>query len=65
MTYVVVVADRVGDDGMELMRKAAELSVVTTVGHPERLTDAIAAAHALVVRSSTHVTDALMARSPD
>lgn len=23
MTYVVVVADRIGDDGMELMRKAA------------------------------------------
>ena len=37
MTYVVVVADRIGDDGMELMRKTAELSVVTTVGHQSGL----------------------------
>ncbi len=65
MTYVVVVADSIGDDGMELMRKAPELSVVATVGNSERLTDAIGAAHALVVRSSTRVTDELMARAPE
>jgi len=64
MTYVVVVADRIGDDGMQLMRQASELSVVYTVGHPERLADALVTAHALVVRSSTRVTDELMEQAP-
>jgi D-3-phosphoglycerate dehydrogenase len=64
MTYVVVVADRIGEDGMRLMLQAPELSVVSTVGHPDQLADALAGAHALVVRSSTRVTDALMERAP-
>lgn len=65
MRYTVVVADPIGEHGIELMREAPELEVVSAVGNPEQLTAAIAGAHALVVRSSTRVTDDLMAKAPN
>jgi D-3-phosphoglycerate dehydrogenase len=65
MRYTVVVADPIGEQGIELMREAPELDVVSAVGSPEQLTAALAGAHALVVRSSTRVTDDLMVRAPN
>jgi D-3-phosphoglycerate dehydrogenase len=65
MRYTVVVADPIGEQGIELMREAPELDVVSAVGSPEQLTAALTGAHALVVRSSTRVTDDLMARAPN
>ena len=56
MTYVVVVADRVADAGVELLRRESTFEVVVTAGDPERLDAELERAHALVVRSDTKVT---------
>lgn len=65
MTYVVVIADRVAASGLELLEREPQIEVVMTAGQsPEHLTRAMARAHALIVRSDTHVTDELMASAP-
>jgi D-3-phosphoglycerate dehydrogenase len=64
MTYVVVVADRVADAGVALLKDEPEIEVVVTAGEPDRLDAALASAHALVVRSDTKVTEARIREAP-
>jgi D-3-phosphoglycerate dehydrogenase len=64
MSYVVVVADRIADAGLELLQAEPQLDVRAVAGHPDRLLDALQTAHALIVRSDTSVTEELMAGSP-
>ncbi len=64
MSYKVVIADRISDAGLELLQRSPELDVVSTVGEPARLKGEMEAAHALVVRSDTQVTDDLLAVAP-
>lgn len=63
MTYHVVVADRVADTGLELLRQVPEIEVEVLAGNPDKLQDAMRRAHALIVRSDTQVTDELIARA--
>ena len=56
MTHVVVVADRIDQDGLDLLSSGGDFAVVSTVDRPERLPEELRKAHALVVRSSTRVT---------
>ena len=56
MTFVVVVADRIDQDGLDLLSSGGDFAVVSTVDRPERLSEELRKAHALVVRSSTQVT---------
>ncbi|MDH3290559.1 MAG: phosphoglycerate dehydrogenase [Gemmatimonadota bacterium] len=64
MTYVVVVADRVADPGLEILLKQPELEIVSVVGDAKRLDQELARAHALLVRSDTQVTEERIARAP-
>jgi D-3-phosphoglycerate dehydrogenase len=61
----IVVADRLGKAGLEMLRALPGYAVVETVGKgPEALEGAVADAVALVVRSETKVTAALLAKAP-
>ncbi len=64
MTHVVVVADRIAGPGFALLEAEPRLRIVSTVDRPERLPEALRDAHALIVRSSTRVTDDLIAGAP-
>jgi D-3-phosphoglycerate dehydrogenase len=64
MNFVLVVADRIGANGIELLRATARFDIVSAADSAEKLAGAIANADALLVRSSTKVTDDLMARAP-
>ena len=65
MTYRVVLADRVAESGVRLLAETPEIEVVSLAGKPrDELERALAGAHALVVRSETHVTADLLARAP-
>src|SRR6266498_2266331 len=64
MTWRVVVADRVAKSGLDLLSNTPDIEVVDVAGKPAELDRAIAAADALIVRSETRVTAALMARAP-
>lgn len=64
MTYVVVVADRIAEPGLEILRAQSALEVVSVVGDAQRLERELARAHALVVRSDTRVTDERIAHAP-
>src|SRR5216110_535446 len=64
MTWRVVVADRVAKSGVDLLSQTPDIEVVDVAGKPAELDKAIAGAHALIVRSETRVTAALMARAP-
>ena len=64
MTFVVVVADNIDEEGLDLLRNEQDFEVVSTVGAPDRLPEALARAHALLVRSSTRVTEDLLGRAP-
>jgi D-3-phosphoglycerate dehydrogenase len=64
MTYVVVVADRVAEPGVALLRDEPGFEVMVTAGEPERLERELARAHALVVRSDTKVTAERIANAP-
>lgn len=65
MTFRVVVADKLGEAGLKLLAGVPELEVKNLAGKPkEELEQALAGAHALIVRSETRVTAELMARSP-
>lgn len=65
MTYVVVVADRVADAGIDLLRAEPSFEVVVTAGEPGRLEAELPRAHALVVRSDTKVTAERIATAPN
>jgi len=56
MTWVVVVADRVAEAGLTLLRQAPGVEVVSVVGNDGALRHALPRAHALLVRSDTLVT---------
>jgi D-3-phosphoglycerate dehydrogenase / 2-oxoglutarate reductase len=60
----VVVADRVAKSGLDLLSQSGDIEVVDVAGKPAELEKALAGAHALIVRSETRVTAALMARAP-
>lgn len=64
MTFVVVVADNIDEQGLDLLRSEPDFEVVSTVGEQEKLPEALARAHALLVRSSTRVTEDLLAMAP-
>jgi D-3-phosphoglycerate dehydrogenase len=64
VSHVVVVADRVAEAGLDLLRAAPEIEVVALAGKPERLAAELERAHALLVRSDTTVTDELIAGAP-
>ena len=64
MSYVVVVADRLSEAGLELLRGTEGLETVVTAGEPDRLVPALATAHALIVRSGTTVTEELITAAP-
>jgi D-3-phosphoglycerate dehydrogenase len=61
VTFVVVVADRIDQDGVDLFGTGGEFEVVSTADHPERLPEELPRAAALVVRSSTQVTADIIA----
>jgi D-3-phosphoglycerate dehydrogenase len=58
MSYVVVVADRVAEAGLRLLREEPGLELASVAGSPERLALELPRAHALLVRSDTQVTAA-------
>ncbi len=64
MTFVVVVADNIDEQGIDLLRKEPDFEVVSTVGAAERLPQELSRAQALLVRSSTRVTEELLAHAP-
>lgn len=65
MTWTVVVADRVADAGLALLRTAPGVEVVSTVGNGDALRRALPRAQALLVRSDTLVTAELIELAPD
>jgi D-3-phosphoglycerate dehydrogenase len=65
VTHRVVVADKVAETGLTLLRQTSELEVTSFAGKPrEELERALAAADALIVRSETRVTADLLTRAP-
>jgi D-3-phosphoglycerate dehydrogenase len=64
MKYRIVVADDLHQRGVELLRQAPEFEVVSTGGDSNHLAEALEGGHALLVRSSTQVTEALLAGAP-
>jgi len=65
VTYVVIVADRIADLGFALLNAEEDIEVISTVGDADRLEKEIKRANALIVRSDTKVTEALMAEAPE
>lgn len=65
VTYVVVVADRIADSGFALLNAEEDIEVVSTVGDADRLKKEIKRANALIVRSDTQVTEALIAEASE
>ena len=61
MTKVILVADRVAESGLSMLREMPDFEVVTTVGDPEAFRRELPRAHALLVRSDTQVTEDVMA----
>jgi D-3-phosphoglycerate dehydrogenase len=64
LKYVVVVADPVNEQGLELLRGTPECEVAYVAGKPDQLAQVLPRAHALLVRSETKVTDAMMEQAP-
>ena len=65
MTYRVVVADRVAEAGLKQLLASPEIEVAAVAGKPrDALVQALAGAHALIVRSETQVTADLMMHAP-
>jgi len=64
MTWVIVVADRIADAGLSVLRAAPGVELVSAVGDGEALRAALPRAHALLVRSDTQVTEELIALAP-
>ena len=65
MPEKIVVADRLGAAGLEMLRALPGYEVVETAGKgPQALDAALGEAVALVVRSETKVTAAMIATAP-
>lgn len=64
MKYVVAVADPVNERGLELLRATPEFDVAYAAGKPDQLAQILPGAHALLVRSETKVTEAMLALAP-
>ena len=65
MTWRVVVADRVGKGGLDMLAATPGLEIVNVAGKgADALVQAINSAHALIVRSETRVTADLLTRAP-
>ena len=64
MKYVVLVADDIDEKGLAPLRKAG-FDVVKTSGDPDLFAKTLAGAHALLVRSATQVTSAVLAEAPN
>jgi len=64
MTWVIVVADRVAEAGLNLLRTAPDVDLRVVTGDPAALRQALPDAHALVVRSDTQVTEEMIALAP-
>lgn len=65
MTARIVVADRLAEGGLKMLAETPEVEVVNVAGKPrEELMQALAGAHALIVRSETRVTVDLMKAAP-
>lgn len=60
----VVAADAIAEPGLALLRETPGIDVVTAHGKPEVLKDALPRAVALLVRSETQVTDAVLGNAP-
>jgi len=64
LKYVIAVADPVNERGLDILRGAPEFEVVAVPGKPDELTKVLPRAQALLVRSETKVTDAMMGQAP-
>jgi D-3-phosphoglycerate dehydrogenase len=64
MTYVVLVADDIHERGLSFLKEAHDFEVAYAIGDPKRLSELLGTAHALLVRSSTQVTDMLLEQAP-
>lgn len=64
MTWIVVVADKVGDAGLRMLRETPGMEVVSAAGDAAALVRELPRAHALLVRSDTQVTAAVIERAP-
>jgi D-3-phosphoglycerate dehydrogenase len=64
LKFAVVVADPVNERGLELLRSSPEFEVIYLAGKPNQLAQALPRAHALLVRSETKVTAAMLAQAP-
>ena len=65
MTFVVVVADNIDEQGLQQLERDPDFEVIVTAGFPDQLKAAMPRAHALLVRSSTRVTEKLLANAPN
>lgn len=65
MTWIVVVADRVANAGLDLLQRAEGIDVISVVGNGDALRRALPRAHALLVRSDTLVTADLIDLAPE
>ncbi len=64
MTFVVVIADNIDEEGLQLLRSDPDFEVISTAGSSEQLKEVISRAHALLVRSNTKVTEKLLGKAP-
>ncbi len=56
MTYVVLVADKVADAGLQVLQQCVEFEVVVAAGDREKFRTELPRAHGLLVRSDTRVS---------
>src|ERR1044072_576886 len=61
----VVVADRVGKSGLDLLSSSPEIEVVEVVGEAGELDKGVATAHALIVPRQTRGTSGVLAPAPN
>ena len=64
MTHIIVVADKVNEAGIAILRADPEVDVVNVVGDANGLRAALARAAGLLVRSDTQVTAELIDHAP-
>jgi D-3-phosphoglycerate dehydrogenase len=64
MTWIVVVADRIADAGLSVLRAAPGVELRSAVGDAAALRTLLPEAHALLVRSDTQVTGELIGLAP-
>jgi len=64
MRWIIVAADRIAEPGLAVLRAAPDIELVSAVGDAAALRAALPRAHALLVRSDTQVTEAMIALAP-